>query len=235
MQVVVLAGGYGTRMRNISGGLPKALIPVDGVPFIDHQIALVRRWGIRRILLCTGYGSTQIEEHLGRGERLGVTVEYSREEENDLQGTGGALVRALPLLEDAFLLTYGDSYLTVDFRAVADHAATTNLPALMCVYNNDNRLLNSNVALSSDHGRVDDYSKDGGLNHHWIDYGLSWFKRSVIERYRGFRPPLDLSRLQSDLALSGELAAWPVSSRFFEIGSPDGLADLTRHLRAGQN
>src|SRR5262249_61445762 len=106
--VALLAGGLATRLRPLTVTIPKSLVEVSGRPFIDHQLALLRRNGIRRVVLCLGYLGEQIEQHLGDGVRLGLTLRYSHDGDR-LLGTGGALRRALPLLSEAFWVIYGDS------------------------------------------------------------------------------------------------------------------------------
>jgi len=229
MQVVILAGGLGTRLSAVAANIPKALVPVAGKSFIEHQFDLLRQCGLLDVLICTGHMSDQIEKHIGDGTRFGFRVCYSRENPSCLMGTGGALVNALPLLEEEFLVMYGDSYLPTDYRAVCDEFMRTGTAALMCVYRNRGKWDKSNVRLCD--GRVIFYSKLARADEaDCIDYGLSAFRREVILRYREIVPPLDLARIQSDLVARGELAAFEVAGRFYEIGKPEGLTELDKVL-----
>src|SRR4051812_21922737 len=112
----ILAGGLATRLRPITSTIPKALVEVGGVPFVDHQLALLRRNGIRQVVLCLGYLGEQVEQHLGDGSAHGVVVRYAHDGPR-LLGTGGALRRAVPLLGEVFWVMYGDSYLDIDYTA----------------------------------------------------------------------------------------------------------------------
>ncbi len=96
--------------------MPKALIPIAGRPFLAWQLEALKRSGFSQLVLCLGHFAAQIREFLGDGAAFGVTVAYS-EDGPQLLGTGGALRRALDLLEPTFLLTYGDSYLPFDYTA----------------------------------------------------------------------------------------------------------------------
>src|SRR5439155_27259492 len=96
----VLAGGLATRLRPITQKIPKAMVEVAGRPFIDHQLDLLRRNGIRRVVLCLGYLGEQVAAHVGVGADRGMEIRYSFDGEK-LLGTGGALRRALPLLGEA--------------------------------------------------------------------------------------------------------------------------------------
>src|SRR6266568_4680690 len=101
MPVVILAGGLATRLRPITETIPKALVEVAGRPFIDHQLALLKRNGIRRVVLCLGHLGEQVEQHLGNGGTRGMELRYAHDGDH-LLGTGGALWRAAPLLGDVF-------------------------------------------------------------------------------------------------------------------------------------
>jgi len=232
VQVVILAGGLGTRMQRLTGSLPKAMLPVSGKPFVERQLVLLSAQGLRDIVICTGYGSRIIESHLGDGAKWGVRIQYSREDETHLLGTGGALVNALPMLETGFFVIYGDSYLMTDFLAVAEWNRAAGWPAVMCVYRNEGRLLPSNVAVVEQ--RVSRYDKSCDAGCDYIDYGLSWYSRTIIERYRTHPLPLDLGRVQSELAGEGSLGAFTVADRFYEVGSPTGLAELEAALAASE-
>src|SRR5256885_945669 len=95
--VALLAGGLATRLRPITQRIPKALVELAGKPFIDYQLSLLRRNGIRRVVLCLGYLGEQVEQHLGDGSRLGMELLYSYDGDK-LMGTGGALRGAAHLL-----------------------------------------------------------------------------------------------------------------------------------------
>src|SRR5437764_9449211 len=91
--VAVLAGGLATRLRPITETIPKAMVEVAGRPFVDHQLALLARNSVRRVVLCLGHLGEQVERHVGSA-RYGVQVQYSHDGDR-LLGTGGALRRAL--------------------------------------------------------------------------------------------------------------------------------------------
>jgi NDP-sugar pyrophosphorylase family protein len=114
MQVVILAGGLGTRLGAVTRTLPKPMVPVRGVPYLEHQLRLLARHGLTDIVLLTGYLGEQIEEDFGDGGRLGLRIRYSREPQP--LGTGGAL-REANTAGRVLLVIYGDSYLRIDYAA----------------------------------------------------------------------------------------------------------------------
>jgi MurNAc alpha-1-phosphate uridylyltransferase len=231
MQVVILAGGLGTRIRSVAGDLPKALLPVAGKPFIEHQLDLLRMHKMMDILLCIGYQGEVLMKHLGDGSSFGVSIAYSQDPPAGLLGTGGALVRALPFLKESFLVLYGDSYLPTDYTAVGHAFRESSACAMMCVYKNDGKWDKSNVRLSG--GKIVYYSKNADpaeADH--IDYGLSGYRREVIESYSNQTLPFGADLIQQDLVGRGEMDAYVVHERFYEIGKPEGLAELDGLLRA---
>ena len=233
LQCVILAGGIGTRMRPATEEMPKALLPVLGKPFADWQLELLAGRGVERVLYSVGYKGEMIREHVGDGARFGLAVAYVDEGEH-LRGTGGAVRLAYDLgeLEGAFFVLYGDSYLPIDYGAVESAWEKTSLPALMTVFRNEGQWDKSNAIYSD--GKVVLYDKDRPADRveemRWIDYGLSVLGREVVGDYCVPGAVADLADLTRDLSREGKLAGYEVTQRFYEAGSPEGLADLERYL-----
>lgn len=226
--VALLAGGLATRLRPITETIPKAMVEVAGQPFIDHQLALLRRNGIRRVVLCLGYLGEQVKYHLGDGTRLGLKLQYSHDGDR-LLGTGGALRRALPLLGEVFWVVYGDSYMDIDYRAVLLHFAAVQARGLMTVLHNENRWDKSNVVFRN--GQVVCYSKRAPVEEmQHIDYGVSLLHRDVLASLPADEP-FDLADVLGDLAGRGDLIGYEVTQRFYEIGSPRGLEETQLYLQ----
>lgn len=227
LPVAILAGGVATRLRPLTETIPKALVDVNGEPFIAHQLRLLRAKGIERVIICAGYLGEMIQECVGNGVRFGLQVEFSFDGPR-LLGTGGAIKKALPLLGDAFFVLYGDSYLPCDYRAVQTEFDKSGRLALMTVFRNDGRWDKSNVEFVD--GRVGAYDKRHHTPRmHHIDYGLGVFKQSAFEIVPE-EQPYDLAMLYQDLLAKGELAAYEVGQRFYEIGSLEGLEETRRYL-----
>jgi NDP-sugar pyrophosphorylase family protein len=227
--VALLAGGLATRLRPITQTIPKALIAVAGRPFVDHQLDLLYRNGIRRVVLCLGHLGEQIERHLGDGAARGMELRYSFDGPT-LLGTGGALRHALPLLGEAFWVLYGDSYLDIDYRAVFDTFAASGKLGLMTALRNDDRWDRSNLVFRD--GRPVCYSKRSvAPEMHHIDYGISLLRSEAIGRLPADRPA-DLADLFSELVAEGQMAGFEVTHRFYEIGSPRGLEETQSYLLA---
>lgn len=229
--VVILAGGLATRLRPITESIPKAMVPVSGRPFIDHQLELLRQQGIQRVILCTGHLGEQIQNHVGNGQSFGLHVFYSNDGPTPL-GTGGAVRKALPLIPDACIVLYGDSYLTTPIQSLIDCYNESEALGVMTVYRNDNAWDQSNIVYRD--GEILLYRKANPIpDMRHIDYGMSLLSRQAIERIAPERH-VDLSTLFTDLVERRMIAGLEVFDRFFEIGSHQGLADTEWHLsRAG--
>ena len=228
LPVAILAGGLATRLRPVTETIPKALVEVAGRPFAVHQVELLRQHDFRDVVWLVGYRADQIVRELGDGSRWGMRFTYVHDGEV-LLGTGGALRRALPHLGAAFFVMYGDSYLECHFADVERAFAESGRLALMTVYRNDGQYDTSNVQFED--GRIVRYDKKvrTGAMHH-IDWGLGVFRANVFERYP-VGSPFDLATVYQDLLAAGHLTGYDVPTRFYEIGSPAGIADTEAYLR----
>ena len=229
--VAVLAGGLATRLGALTRDRPKSLIEVAGQPFVGHQLQLLARHGVERVVLCIGHFGELVREYVGDGRRFGVSVEYAPDGAEPL-GTGGALRQALPHLGEHFFVVYGDSYLRAPMLPVQEAFLASESPALMCVLRNQNRWDRSNVVFAD--GRIVSYSKlaaDPAMQH--IDYGLSILSADALASAP--QPvPFDLADLFAALARTGQLAGYEVFARFFEVGSVQGISALNAFLTSGE-
>ena len=230
LPVAILAGGLATRLRPITEKVPKLLVEVAGEPFFSHQLRLLKQNGLRRIMLCAGYLGEKIVEQYGDGSAWGVQIDYSFDGEK-LLGTGGALIRALPKLGDAFYVLYGDSYLPIDYAAVGRAFLESGQPGLMTVYENHGRYDTSNVWFED--GRIHRYDKKNKVPQMaHIDYGLGLLRASALAKWPR-DTVVDLADIYHELVEKRQLAGFEVQQRFYEIGSPAGLAELDHYLRDG--
>lgn len=232
MQCVVLAGGLATRMRPITEKIPKLNIPVGGRPFGHIQLDWMSRHGVTDVVYCIGYRGEMVRELLGDGSKWGVRVRYV-DEGADLKGTGGALRLAADqgVLAERFLVTYGDSYLPVDFTPIWQSFEKSGKSALMTVFRNKDLWDKSNACVEG--GLVTLYDKNvrpKPAAMQWIDWGLCGVSLQSVRDRIPSGQKADLADLLRDLSHEGQLAAYEVRQRFYEIGSPSGLAELEAFL-----
>jgi MurNAc alpha-1-phosphate uridylyltransferase len=223
----VLCGGLAKRLGSVTASVPKSLISICGEPFLAHQLRLLRERGVTEAVLCVGHLGNMIQDFAGDGSRFGVHLSYS-EDGPLLLGTAGAIKRALPLLSECFFVIYGDSYLPCDYEEVARQFSNTDARGLMTVYRNEGKFDSSNVEYEA--GRIIRYDKRNQTPAMaFIDYGLGVFRRAAFRDVPEDRP-FDLADVYAGLLAEDSLAAAEIGERFYEIGSPQGIADLERYL-----
>jgi N-acetyl-alpha-D-muramate 1-phosphate uridylyltransferase len=230
LPVAILAGGLATRLHPLTQAIPKILLEVAGRPFAEHQVELLKRQGIRRVVFCVGYLGDQVEAALGDGARWGMAFHYVFDGPT-LAGTAGAIRRALPLLGEAFFVMYGDSYLQCDFAAVEAAFSAARTSGLMTVFRNEDRWDRSNVRFEGQ--RILCYDKqrhDASMDY--IDYGLGVLTPRAFAPWLDGPTPLDLVAVYQRLVADGDLAGYEVDSRFYEIGSHQGLEETRALLEA---
>jgi NDP-sugar pyrophosphorylase family protein len=224
LPVAILAGGLATRLGPLTKNVPKSLIPIHGEPFVAHQLRLLQRSGVQHVILCIGHFGNMIEQAIGDGSAFGVKVEYSYDGAT-LRGTAGAVKGALPKLGKKFFVMYGDSYLACNYAAVEQEFLQRGGLGLMTVFRNDGQWDASNVEFVE--GRIVAYSKKNRTARmRYIDYGLGAFHAEAFARTQA----TDLADVYAELLQTGKLAGVEVHERFYEIGSPSGLKEMTNFL-----
>lgn len=130
-QAVILAGGLGSRLGSLTQELPKPLLLVGGRPFLEYIILNLKRHAITHILLSVGYLAEKIIQHFGKGESLGVDIDYSIE--NEPAGTGGALCIAKEKLNSNFYVINGDTIFDIDYRDLSSQHMKNDALATMAL------------------------------------------------------------------------------------------------------
>lgn len=224
VQVVVLMGGTGSRLADMTKSVPKPMLSVCGEPFFLYQFRLLLLAGFKKFLFLVGYYAEQIRDYFADGSKYGVQIDYCYDGPDRL-GTAGAIVQAYDKLDDSFLLLYGDTLLDIDYYEIVYRFYLGKLneqTSLMAVYRNEDRLDISNVNFKD--GVIVEYNKRIPTETmHYIDYGISAFDRKV---FAGFQRGdyVDLSDIQMKQASEKLMTACVVRKRFYEIGTPVSFA-----------
>lgn len=137
-QLIILAGGMGTRLKDRLGDLPKPLIPIAGKSLLEHQIELAKKHGFTEIIIFACYRPDLIERALGDGSRWGVRIRYQIEKEP--LGTAGAVLAGYDLLADTFVVLYGDTMVNVDLGRIWDVHHSAKADATLLLHPNDHPL-----------------------------------------------------------------------------------------------
>ncbi len=222
MQIVVLAGGLATRMRPITEKVPKSILPINDKPFIDYQLSLFSRNGISDVLICVGYLGEMIESIVGNGGKWGLNVDYSWEKEK-LLGTAGALRNAENKLDENFILTWGDSYVPIDYKMFFGKHLNSKYICNIGVFQNNNKWDRSNILF--DNGSVIKYNKNDSSNGmNYIDVGVSGVSKKILKYI-----PIGISSLDDiwqKLSTNNMIGGIEVKQRFYEIGSFEGYYEF---------
>ena len=126
MKVVIIAGGKGTRIASVNSEIPKAMIPVEGKPIIEHEVLLALRYGFKDFIFIIGHLGEHIRQHFGDGSRWGAHIEYFQEEQP--LGTAGALGSLREQIDEDFFVFYGDTIMDIDM-----HAMLVPMPHCFCI------------------------------------------------------------------------------------------------------
>jgi NDP-sugar pyrophosphorylase family protein len=222
--VVVLAGGLGTRVAHLTGSSPKALLPIDGRPFLDFKLAELVAAGAEHIVVLVGHGAEEIRTRV-EAQPCGASVTLV-EDGPALLGTGGAVRRASDRLPERFWVTYGDTLLDVPLRQVEEWIVDRGLPAAMTVLHNRDQWETSNVSIESD--RVVAYEKGSEPGtHDYLDYGALWLPAHAFSD-EALPDAFDLGMVVERLVQAGDLGAWVVEHRFHDVGTEAAWQETDR-------
>jgi len=228
MQCLILAGGLGTRVKEISDGRPKALLPIGTKTFIQVQLEWLKIGGVESVVMAIGHQSDEIRKHI---ESLDIkkipNIIYSTER-NGLLGTGGALKNALPVLWNDFIVSYGDSFLLIDPRSVFWTHERNKYPITMAILENNNRHDQSNVFYKDD---TLIYRKSNPTKEMtFIDYGMMVFNKKWCEENFPNKEHFDLAQILETASAQKFVGPFLVEKPFFEIGTPSGYLRTQQFL-----
>jgi NDP-sugar pyrophosphorylase family protein len=227
MQVVILAGGLGTRLRPLTYKIPKAMVPIKGKPFLEHQLKILKNNGLNDILICIGYLGEEVKKYFGDGEKWGLNIEYSFEREP--LDTGGAIKNAEDHLENEFLVLYGDTFLNINYKDLISYSRKKAKLGTIVVFKNKPKIFKNNIEVN-DKKEVIAYNKREEDKANCVDAGVEIFKKTVLELI----PPNKVISLEKDiypiLIEKRELIAYLTDHRFYDIGTFEQLKKINQIL-----
>jgi NDP-sugar pyrophosphorylase family protein len=219
LPVLVLAGGYGSRLRGLVNDRPKPMAPVAGRPFAEWLLIGLRDQGARHFVFCTGYLAEAIEKHFGDGGKWGVAVTYSQEPTP--LGTAGALALAASRISsDRFFAVNGDSYCPIALpRLLALHTERRARATLWLIPIDDSSRHGS-VEVGPDGQVLSFREKPSEGRSGLINAGVYAFERSVLDAIPQGRPVSLETEILPGLAGRG-LHAAVGEGPFLDIGTPE--------------
>ncbi len=219
---MVLAAGFGKRMRPLTDRMPKPMIPVLGKPLIEYTLERLAAAGVNRVVINTAYLGEQIRDHLGNGERFGASIQYS--EENEPLETAGGITSALPLLGGApFLVVNGDVWCDFDFTSWVNNPLPENCPG---------RLL---MVPNPPHNPEGDFGIDDGLlsgttKPRFTFAGISYLRPEILTAYPNARERYGLGEVFAHN--EDKMQAEVYEGDWCDVGTPERLNKLEERLRA---
>ncbi|QGP92677.1 D-glycero-alpha-D-manno-heptose 1-phosphate guanylyltransferase [Neomoorella glycerini] len=217
MQAVILAGGFGTRLRPVVPDLPKALAKIGSRPFLKYQLAWLASYGTREVILCLGYRSQAVLSYLSEVNTEGIQVISSIEQEP--LGTAGALKHAEHLLAERFLVVNGDTFVDVNLTALVEYHYRKVSFLTMVLANVEDATAYGQVKINNEGRVVSFQEKVPGRGQ--VNAGVYFMEKSVL-RYIPPDQPYSMEReLLPKLLTRGELVYGFVHEGYFiDIGTP---------------
>ncbi len=234
----MLAGGRGTRLPgapDAQDAPPKVLAPIAGLPMLEHVLGWLAREGANDVVICVGYRAEEISRAIGDGARFGIRIRYSAE--NSPLGTAGAVANARALLDEKFVVAYGDVLADVDLAAMWRAHARSGAAATLAVHPNDHPF-DSDRVVTDVNGRVrrlvrkEDHAgpEAGAL----CSAALYIVERALLDGVRGDAPSDFARDLFPSLLAAGEiLFAYRTSEYLKDMGTPERRARVEADVAAG--
>lgn len=176
MKAVILAGGYGKRLKPLTDVIPKSLIEIAGKTLIEWQISWLKRQGIKDFVILIGYLGEKIKEQLGDGSKFNVNIEYSVEVVP--LGTGGALMNAYDVLKDEneFIMVNGDIITNLDINRLLgiseEYVGAIALVPLPSPFG---------IVLFDEDGRITQFIEKPTIKDYWINAGVYLLRNKIFD------------------------------------------------------
>jgi NDP-sugar pyrophosphorylase family protein len=225
-QAVILVGGRGTRLGQITATIPKPMLPVGGKPFLDYQMWFLSKSGITEVVLCVGHLSSIVEARYGVTSPFGLRVLFSRE--SSPAGTGGALALARSQLDEMFFVLNGDTILDLELGSLASVLASDSVAFGAVALRNvsDARRYGK---VSMEQGRITGFAEKSIDGPGLINGGVYCLKQCALDFLPS--PPCSLEKdLFPYLASERRLVGMPCDGYFIDIGIPETLARAENEL-----
>ncbi len=235
-QLVILAGGMGTRLKARLGDLPKPMIPIDGKPLLEHQVELARQYGFTKIIIFACYRADLIEAHFGDGRRWGVNISYMVEKEP--LGTAGAVLASFDQLEETFGVMYGDTMVNVDLERLWQSHLASQADATLLLHPNDHPL-DSDLVEAGENGWITAFhSRPHPPEKYFqnlVNAALYVLKKESLRPWIGATQALDFGKdvFPAMLRQGSKLLAYNSPEYIKDIGTPERYDRICAEFATG--
>jgi len=221
MKAIILAGGFGTRLKEITGeDIPKPMVLMAGKPFLEHLINFLKENGITEIILAVHHMADKIKSYFGTGSRWGINLTYS--EENIPLGTAGAIKNAEKYINDTFLVLNGDSYPQINIKEFLEFHRTKKSRFTIALIESKNHQHFGSVILKE--GKINEFlEKEQVLEdtNHLVNTGIYLFEPIIFD-YIQTNKSISLEKeIFPKLAKQGFLWGYEYKGYFMDIGRPE--------------
>ena len=253
-QLIILAGGAGTRLRARLGDLPKPMIPVAGKPLLEHQVELAKKYGFTDLIFFVHYRADLIEQYFGDGAKFGVRIRHILEKEP--LGTAGAVLAGMERLADRFVVMYGDTMVNVDLERIWNAHEQAGVAATLLLHPNDHPFDSDLVEVDAESRVVAFHNRPHPPNvwrQNLVNAGLYVLEKSALAGFRSGvsaerrhspeenlrrsaeTPPLDFGKdIFPALVACGEKLLGYNSPEFIkDIGTPERYDRISAQFAAG--
>ena len=224
VEVIILAGGLGSRLRGTIGEMPKPMAPVDGKPFLSYQLTWLEKYNVGKVILSTGYKSDLISDFFGNKYNT-IPIEYAVEETP--LGTGGAIVYALKkTVGDKVLIVNGDTWFPIDIDCLINNHTSTNAQFTMALKRMKNFSRYGTVGMEGDF--VVRFNEKREMSDGLINGGVYMMNRSFLENIlHGEKFSFETDILEKTVC-NGIIRGIEFDAPFIDIGVPED------YIRAGE-
>ena len=234
MQAVILVGGEGTRLRPLTYGTPKPMVPLLGVPFLERTLERLRAAGVEDVILAAGYMPKAIEDHLGDGSRLGMRLTYVVEDTP--LGTAGALRNVSHLITGAFFVLNGDILTGLDLRAMLEfHRRKGGLGVLHLIRVEDPSAFG--CVVHDEDGRIEAFVEKppaGQEPTDEINAGTYLLERAVLDAIPPGKVSIERSTFPQLIAAGERFYAYTTSDYWLDVGRPEQYVQAHRDILDGK-
>ena len=239
-QVVILAGGKGTRLKEVSGDLPKPMVFVLGKPLLQHLIEQCVEHDITDIKLLVSYKKEVIEDYFGDGGQYGASIEYIVEDVP--RGTAGALMDVLPELDDQFLVVYGDTFFDIDLGAFWEFHQKQLSGASIFLHPNDHPHDSDLVEVDADLRvqKIHPYPHDAQWRQNLVNAAVYMFNKDVLQGLKSSlvsiseKPDIAKNLFPLMLDAGKELYGYVSTEYIKDMGTPKRLLKVERDINSGK-
>ena len=237
-QAVILAGGKGMRLRERLGDLPKPLVDLCGMPLLERQVLLLKRYGFTSVVVLVNYRAEAIEQFCASRGNWGLDVRCV--DDGEPRGTAGAVLEILDTLAAQFLVVYGDTMLQVDLeRFCRFHAQVPDTAASLFLHPNDHPH-DSDLVDLNDAGDVLGFHPyphpDGAWLPNLVNAALYWVRREALRPWRGVPGILDFGKdlFPAMVARGLRLRGYKSPEYIKDVGTPARIDKVSADFRSGR-